>query len=178
MLWEIFMQHNLLHPVWRFVCCLGLVFVTAGVPRLEADEPLQLFLTDCQQHKFLGCNVVRVDKFSVSDDAKKTAELSLDNGKTIFNAFGDLKEPDQLEGISMAIELEKLPIEDPMKQGRKLYSVSVTKPPEEFRTRLGKNQMRLVWTPPKVNRPGSIRLLLISPENKVYQTLDLRQNGT
>ena len=172
------MQTNLPHPVLRFVCCLGLSLAAAGVSRLEADEPLQLFLTDCLQHKFLGCNVVRVDKFSVSDEPKKTAELSLDIGKTIFNEFGDLREPDQLEGISVAIELEKLPIEDPMKKGRKLYSVSATNPPEEFRTRLGKNQMRLVWTPPTVNRPGSIRLLLISPENKVYQTLDLRLNGT
>ena len=172
------MQSKLSHPVWRLVFCFAFALATAGTSRLKADVHPQLFLTDCLQQTFLGCNVVRIDKFSVSDEPKKSAELSLDNGQATFNAFGDLKEPDRLEGFSVGIALEMMRAEDPLKKGRQLYSITPTNPPEELQQQLGKNQLRLVWTPSTTDRPGSIRLLLVSPDNKVLQTLDLRQNGT
>ena len=172
------MQTKLSPSVWRFVCFFAVTFAFAGHSQLEADEPLELYITNCLQHNFLDYNVLRVDKFSLSDEPKKTAELFLDTGKTIFNAFGDLKEPDQLEGISVDIALVKIPMEDPTKRGRRLYAVTPNNPPKALQNLLGKNQIHLVWTPPMAERPGSIRLLLVSPGNKVYQTVDLRQNGT
>jgi hypothetical protein len=60
---------------------------------------------------------------------------------------------------------------DPTGKGRRIYSVEM---PKDSAAGLGKNSLRLVTPVNAKAEPAGIRLILITPDNKVLQVLDLR----
>ena len=87
-----------------------------------------------------------------------------------FSLFGDPR-VSVVFYKSFPVKLTRLKLVDPVGKDRRIFSVEL---PEEYTAALGKNSLRLVVLADSKTEPASVRLLVVSPEDKVTQTLELR----
>jgi hypothetical protein len=137
-----------------------------------ADEGAKAgrYTSDRNANTFVGATRVVLDDFDPTDKEAKSATLQLDKNEVTFSSFGD----PQITAVSyksFPVKLTRLKIADPAGKDRRIFSVAL---PKEHAEALGKNSLRLVaLIGTKSELPG-VRLLVVNPEDKVTQTLELR----
>ncbi len=148
---------------------LGVLLLTGlALPCRAQDAKFTSAQSEC---KFLDAIQVSLE-ISTSVVDPRTARLTLNDNTISFNAFGDqMVSLKPLEPFT--IRLTRLRTADPLKLGRRLYSIRFPDAKEEI---LGKNSLQLVWPLRPGDREGAARLILRDSTNRIVQTLDLERN--
>ena len=128
------------------------------------------FSSERSPYPFAGATRVVLEGFDPEGKEAKTAMLQLDKNAVAYSAFG---EP-MLTAVfykPFPVTLSPLSIADPSGQNRRVFAIEL---PKEIGADLGKKSMRLVTLSGKKSEPVGVRLLLVNPDNKVTQVLELR----
>ena len=127
------------------------------------------FASERSPYPFAGATRVVLDGFDPTDKDAKSAMLQLDKNEVTFSSFGEPR----ITAVfykAFQVKLTRLKLADPAGKDRRIFSVEL---PKEIAADLGKNSLRLVTPGPKSDAAG-IRLLVVNPEDKVTQILELR----
>jgi hypothetical protein len=131
------------------------------------------YASERSPYTFVGATRVVMDGFDPADKDAKSATLQLDQNEVNFSSFGEAR----ITAVfykPFAVKLTRLNLADPSGKDRRIFSVEL---PSDLAADLGKNSLRLVTWAGAKSEPAGIRLLLVNPENKVTQVLELRSAG-
>jgi hypothetical protein len=128
------------------------------------------YTSERSPYPFVGATRVVVDGFDPTDKDAKSATLYLDKNEVMYSSFGDQR----LTAVfykPFQVKLTRLNMADPSGKDRRIFLVEL---PKEFAADLGKNSLRLVTLIGTKSDPTGLRLLVVNPEDKVTQVLELR----
>jgi hypothetical protein len=148
------------------VCLIGVGW--CGTTRGQGKSAK--YTSERSPYPFVGATRVVVDGFDPTDKDAKSATLYLDKNEVMFSSFGDSR----LTAVfykPFQVKLTRLNIVDPSGKDRRIFSVEL---PKEFAADIGKNSLRLVTLIGTKSDPTGLRLLVVNPEDKVTQVLELR----
>ena len=151
---------------WGLIC---LVAVAWGGPNAGQRKNVR-FASERSPYPFFGASRVMVEDFDPTDKGATAAMLQLDKNEVLYSSFGEPRVT-AVFYKPFQVKLTRLNIADPAGKGRHMFSVEL---PKEVAADLGKNSLRLVTVPTKDSELVGIRLLLVNPDNKVTQILELR----
>lgn len=130
------------------------------------------YVSERSAYPFVGATRVALESFDPADKDAKSAMLQLDNNEVTFSAFGEPRITAVFYKF-VEVKLTRLDMTDPTAKDRRIFAVEL---PKEFAACLGKNSLRLVTPIGPKNEPAGIRLLVVNPEDKVTQVLELRRS--
>ena len=119
---------------------------------------------------FVGATRVVIDGFDSKDKNAASALLQLDKNEVIFSSFGE----SQITAVlykPFQVQLTRLNMADPSGKDRRIFAVAL---PKDYAADLGQNSLRLVVPANTTSEAAGIRLLVVNPQDKVTQVLELR----
>jgi hypothetical protein len=162
------MSHKTAFATTCFVLFAGVAWCAAM--QASQGEKGRRYASDRNAISFIGATRIVLEGFDATDKDAKSATLQLDKNALTFSVFGDA----QITTVfykPFPVELTALKIADPAGKDRRIFAVAL---PKEQAEGLGKNSVRLVAPANAKGETPAVRLLLVNPEGKVVQAVELR----